>query len=148
MAGEIAGAYPSAEGKKVTLIHWQDALMNDTYNTNFRAGLQKQLVDLGVYVLLNDALEGDYDLEQTGCQTLTTKGGKRIEKVELVIRTTGGQVNTDLLQSLVPQLLSSNGVEVKSTFQLEGHDNIFAVGDVVDVSEQKQAAKVSITSQL
>jgi NADH dehydrogenase FAD-containing subunit len=144
IAGEIAATYPKSDGKKITLIHKGKSLMNDTYNSKFRKGLQTQLLDLGVNLHLGDALQGDYNFEETNGQTLTTIGGAKLEHVDLVIQATGGKVNTDLLKGLVPSLLSSNGVKVKPTFQLEGHDNIFAVGDVADLPEQKQAAKVHL----
>lgn len=144
IAGEIAATYPKSDGKKVTLIHKGKALMNDTYNAKFRSGLQKQLLDLGVNLHLGDALEGDYDFEETGGRTITTQGGEKLEGIDLVIKATGGKVNTALLQDLVPNLLSANGVKIKPTFQIEGHDRIFAMGDVVDLPEQKQAARVSL----
>ena len=143
IAGEIAATYPKSDGKKITLIHRGKQLMNDTYNDKFRKGLRTQLLDLGVNIHLGDALEGDYNFEETHGQTLTTVGGEKFENVDLVIQATGGKVNTDLLKGLVPNLISSNGVKVKPTFQLEGHDNIFALGDVANLPEQKQVAKVS-----
>ena len=46
--------------------------------------------------------------------------------------------------SLGPSALSAtNHVKVLPTFQLPGHTNIFAVGDIIEWQEQRQAAKVA-----
>ena len=39
-------------------------------------------------------------------------------------------------------MLNARGqIKVTPTFQLESHTNIYAIGDVTDLAEQKQAAK-------
>jgi len=140
LAGEIASSFKGS--KKVTLIHAQKKLINSTYNEKFRDGLQKQLLALGVNMHLGDRVEGEYDFA-SGPVDLKTKEGHSITGVDLVIPATGGSVNTYPLQALVPQSISSSGVKVKPTFQLEGHDNIYAIGDLADLPEQKQAMKTA-----
>lgn len=107
--------------------------------SRFRNSLQKQLLDLGVNLHLGDHIEGDYDFSM-GEQEIRTRNGEKLV-ADLVIQATGGSVNDAHLKNLVPNLLSRGGVKVKPTFQIEGHDNIFAIGDLADLPEQKQAAK-------
>lgn len=140
MAGEIASSFKGS--KKVTLVHAQNKLINATYNDKFRDGLKKQLIDLGVTLHLGDRIEGEYDFA-SGPVDLKTREGHSIDGVDLVIPAIGGSINSALLRNLVPQAISSNGVKVKPTFQLEGHDDIFVIGDLADLPEQKQAAKAT-----
>lgn len=39
-------------------------------------------------------------------------------------------------------------IRIENTFQLKGHDNIYAIGDVIDWQEQKQAAKAPKHAQI
>lgn len=140
MAGEIAEAYPPASGKKITIIHNKAKVLNDVYNDKLRVPLQQQAEELGISFIFNDSLEGEHAFLENP-QTLTTKNGKVLNDVDLVIVSTGGKVNTEPLAKLVPSLVNRNGVKVEPTFQIPGFKNIFAVGDVADLPEQKQAAK-------
>lgn len=140
MAGEIAEAYPPSTGKKVTIIHNQPKVLNNAYTDKLRVPLQKQAEEMGIHFILDDALEGSHDFMETP-QTLTTKKGKKLEDVDLVIESTGGKVNTYVLEKLVPTLISRNGVKVEPTLQLPGYKNIYVIGDLADLPEQKQAMK-------
>lgn len=141
MAGEIAEAYPPASGKKVTVIHNRSKVLNDVYSDKLRVPLQKQAEEMGVSFILNDSLEqGEQPFKETP-QSLRTKNGKVLDGVDLVIIATGGKVNTGPLEKLVPSLINRNGVKVEPTFQIPGFKNIFAIGDLADLPEQKQAAK-------
>lgn len=139
MAGEIAEACPPSSGKKITLIHNQPKVLNDAYTDKLRIPLQKQAEEMGVNFILGDSIEGEQFMDSP--QTLTTKKGKKLEDVDLVIRSTGGKVNTGVLEHLVPTLISRNGVKVEPTFLVPGYKNIFVIGDLADLPEQKQAMK-------
>lgn len=139
MAGEIAEAYPPSSGKQVTVIHSQPKVLNDAYTDKLRIPLQKQAEEMGIKFILGDSLEAHDFMDSP--QTLTTKKGKKLENVDLVIQSTGGKVNTQVLQKLVPTLVSRNGVKVEPTFQVPGYKNIYVVGDLADLPEQKQAMK-------
>jgi len=53
------------------------------------------------------------------------------------------------VKSLGSGVLNARGqIKVTSTFQIESHPNIYAIGDVIDWSEQKQAAKTPKHAQI
>ncbi|KIY49041.1 FAD/NAD(P)-binding domain-containing protein [Fistulina hepatica ATCC 64428] len=132
LAGEIKETYP---GKKVTIIQAFDKLLNPIYPDRFRCAFESRLAAMGIDVVYNefvDAIpEGDY-------ANVQTRSGKQIE-ADLVLPAWGPKPATGYLDS---SFLDSNGrVKVKPTLQTVGYDNIFAMGDVTDIKEAKQAAK-------
>ena len=58
------------------------------------------------------------------------------------VPTFGGRPNTSFIKPLGPDVLSPTGhVRVKHTLQLDDHPRIFALGDIIDWKEEKQAFK-------
>lgn len=143
MAGDLAEAYPVSTGKTISLVHRRPKLLNDALCDKFRDGLANRLRDMGVHLYLNDQLDelDNETLQDASSHTWTTREGHRLENVDFVIRATQCKFNTGLLANLVPHLLSKNGVIVKSTFQLEGFENVFVMGDLADLPEQRSAMK-------
>ena len=138
IAGEIMESFPT---KQVTIIQSSDNVLSNVYNSKFRNGLKKQATDLGINFIFNDRLEGDHSFE-SGPKEVVTQKGHKIPGVDLIIQATGGSIITGPIKNLVPaDQISRNGVKVQPTFQLIGHPNIFAIGDLVDLPEQKQLAK-------
>ncbi|TFK21470.1 FAD/NAD(P)-binding domain-containing protein [Coprinopsis marcescibilis] len=137
-AGEILDFFPN---KRVTLVHNQDNLLNNTYPERFRQAALARVRKTGTEVILGDRLE---ELEPSSVGTVRTKKGRTIH-ADLVIPTWGARPNTELVRkSLGSEALSLTGhVKVLPTLQLASHPRIFAVGDIIDWEEQKQAAKTS-----
>ncbi|TFK24562.1 FAD/NAD(P)-binding domain-containing protein [Coprinopsis marcescibilis] len=135
-AGELKDFFPT---KKVTIVHNQDALLNETYPEKFRRAALVRVQKTGAQVVLDDRLE---ELEPSESGTVKTKKGKTIQ-ADLVIPTWGGRPNTEFIgSSLGADALSTTGhVKVLPTLQLASHPRIFAVGDIIDWKEQKQQAK-------
>ncbi|KAJ7599214.1 FAD/NAD(P)-binding domain-containing protein [Mycena floridula] len=133
LAGEIKDSWPN---KPVTIIHGKDLLMNETYPDRFRKAVQNRIERRGVKVI-----RGDF-VDEFESKSLTTRNGHSLD-ADLVLRTRGPKPNTSFMtSSLGESSVSSNGkVKVRKTLQLEGHNNIFALGDIVDLPEQSQAMK-------
>ena len=63
--------------------------------------------------------------------------------------TFGSRPGTGFVKSLGSDVLNSLGqIKIKATFQLESYSNIYAIGDVTNLMEQKQAAKAPKHAQI
>ncbi|KAE9400383.1 FAD/NAD(P)-binding domain-containing protein [Gymnopus androsaceus JB14] len=137
LAGEIKDIWPD---KSITIINRGSKLLNDTYSSKLRVGLQRQLQDRGVKLILDDSVE-DLPVKSSGPVEITTVKGKSL-KPDLIIPTWGGKPNTAYLPS---NFLTPVGtVKVLPTLQVPSHPNIFALGDLIEWNEQKSAAKVQM----
>ncbi|KAF5364793.1 hypothetical protein D9758_009322 [Tetrapyrgos nigripes] len=148
LAGEIKDVWPD---KPVTILHRDTKLINSTYPGKYRDRLANQIKSRGVSLILNDSLDVDSEnkISTIGeVQTYTTKGGKDV-KADLVIRAYGSKPNTSFLSSPSSSTLSSfltpsGTIKTLPTLQLAGFPHIFALGDIIEWKEQKQAAKASL----
>lgn len=138
LSGELRDIYPD---KKITLVHADKHLVNDTYPDKFRKDIEKRLRARNITLLLNTRVEGE-SLPSEGLEgSVRTTDGKTIE-ADLIVPTRGGRPATAFLSTLSPNPLTSTGhVKVKRTLQLAEESNILAVGDVTDIKEQKQVGK-------
>jgi apoptosis-inducing factor 2 len=139
-------------------VHAGPQLLNSTYPDRFRRAAESSVRARGVDVILQDRI--DHIPEAGAVDGVTTLNGKVLDADLVVsdsiptspwthlelflpqVSTRGPRPNTAFISSLGPDVLTDNGyVKVKPTLQLKGYPNIFAAGDVIDVPEQKQAAK-------
>jgi len=138
LSGEIRDQYPD---KKITIVHAQDNLLNGTYPAKYR-----NYVKAGVVARKIELVLGEYVVEfpPSGSGELVFKSGNKLN-AGLVVITSGPKPNTAFIgQSLGPETLAENKlVKVEKTLQLAAHPAIFAVGDIIDWKEQKQAAKAN-----
>jgi len=138
LSGEIRDEYPE---KKITIVHAQENLLNDAYPARYRnhvkAGTAARKVDL----LLGEFVE---KFPPSGSGELVFRSGKKLD-AGLVVTVSGPKPNTDFIgKSLGPEALTeAKLVKVENTLQLSSHPAIFAVGDIIDWKEQKQAAKAN-----
>ncbi|EIN04058.1 FAD/NAD(P)-binding domain-containing protein [Punctularia strigosozonata HHB-11173 SS5] len=134
-AGEIKDIWPH---KKVTIVHGNSALLNDTYPAKYRALLERQLLARGVEILYNDFVE---EIPLPGPASITTRRGMQFDDA-LIVPTRGGRPNTDFIRSCLPNLLNDTGqIRVRPTLQTLDYPDIFAIGDCTDWNEQKQIGK-------
>lgn len=133
-------------------------MLNDTYPTKFRANIEKRVRRHGIAIV-----DGDYvDIfpEPNTTVDVMTRKGKVIKNVDLVVRCPflsyllvvlqypvqipafGARPNTAFIGSLGAGVLTEQGfVKVKPTLELQDHPGVFAVGDIINWKEQKQAGK-------
>lgn len=136
LAGEIRDEYPE---KKITIVQGSDKLLNSTYPDRFRNYMASQLRARKIDLLL-----GEYanQFPASGSGELVFSSGKRIN-AGLVVVTSGPVPNTAMIgESLGEDVLTARkNVKVLPTLQLLSHPSIFALGDIIDWNEQKQAFK-------
>ncbi|KAK0208923.1 hypothetical protein DFS33DRAFT_1306417 [Desarmillaria ectypa] len=141
-AGEIKDIWPN---KKVTIIHGGSKLLNDAYPDRFRNKMENGMKSRGVEIVYNDYLD---DIPASGVESVTTRNGKII-KADLFVPAWGPKPNTGFIASSLPGAITDKGfVKIKPTLQLASYPEIFALGDILDWKEQKQAAKANAHAAL
>lgn len=139
MAAEIKTEYPE---KEVTLIHSKVALANRELLPSVRQEVKEILVRKGVQLLLSERVS---NLEEVPVneyreyiKVLTDKGTEVASN--LVIVCNGIKINSQAYRSALEGHLASNGaVRVNEFLQVEGHTNIYAIGDCSNLKEPKMA---------
>ncbi|KAH9962986.1 FAD/NAD-P-binding domain-containing protein [Russula dissimulans] len=138
-AGEIKDAYPR---KKVTIVHSDSQLLNATYPKKYRKLAEKDVTARGINIVFNDYVD-DFD-----SSSVKTRSGRQLDG-DLVVATYGAAPGTGFVKSLGSNVLTPRGhIKVEKTFQLKSYSNIYAIGDVTDWEEQKQAAKAPKHAQI
>ncbi|KAK9244288.1 hypothetical protein V1506DRAFT_522943 [Lipomyces tetrasporus] len=138
-AGEIADVYPPSSGKHITLVHSEDLPLSKLYRDKWRSQVQDILEAVGVEVVLYAKGTNNHD----GTVTITPRDRKEPYTIEsdLVYSTLTPTPNTHVLPN---EWKDEKGfIRVTSTFQVEADSSVFAIGDLTNVKEAKQAAKAS-----
>lgn len=138
LSGEIRDEYPD---KQITIVHSQDNLLNSTYPAKYRNYVAAGVTARKVNLLLNEFV---VKFPPLGSGELVFKSGRKLN-AGLVVLASGPKPNTDFIgKSLGPEVLTDTKlVKVEKTLQLSSHPAIFAVGDILNWKEQKQAAKAN-----
>lgn len=147
LAGDLKDEHRALD---VTLVHGGAALLsgpgNKTLPERFKARLLSLLTGLGVTVRLGEkaSVQGGEPLgvlagvTRGPCSVATDKGAA-IEGVDLVFHTTGGKPNTGFLKAtqLAGALDADGFIKVAPTYAVEGHGDIFALGDCAGSPDAK-----------
>ncbi|KAH9947482.1 hypothetical protein B0H21DRAFT_807447 [Amylocystis lapponica] len=137
-AGELRDTYPN---KKITIIQRDRLLLNATYPDKFHKNLEGRLRERGVNIVFNESVD---TLPEFGTKGLVTQSGKEFPSADLVVPTYGPRVNTAFISSLGSDVLTGTGtVKINPTFELQAHPGVFAIGDIIEWKEQKQAGKAA-----
>ncbi len=144
LAGEIKSRYPE---KGVALVHSHSTLMGGWFKPELGAKLLDKLQKKGVRVIFEEAVmpEDETDPETT----FVTNKGTTIEASLLRPHPLSGVMgficfgvkpNSDYLKGggFVP-LDEQSRVRVDPYLRIEGHNNLFAIGDITNVEEPKTA---------
>jgi NADH dehydrogenase FAD-containing subunit len=157
LAGEIKAAWPD---KGVTIVEPLDDIVSGNYDDELRAELRRQLAELDVELVLGAALTEDPPGRPGEAKTFTvttgavpagavttgtvttgtvTAGAGREITADIWFRCYGVAPTTGYLGPGLAAVRQPDGyLKVTPELRLEGHDRVFAVGDVTNLPEPKR----------
>jgi apoptosis-inducing factor 2 len=139
LAGEVKAFYPE---KQVTVVDPGEDILAGPFKPALRGALRRQLDELGIRLLLRTALADDPPTPPAtlGAFEAVTEAGDRIE-ADLWYRAFGVQPVTDYLGDALATARDEAGrLRVTPELRVEGHERVFAVGDVSTAGSQMAAS--------
>jgi len=137
LAGEIKAEWP---GKDVVIVDPAPVILPDR-SAELRAEIERQLDELGVTLILDASLPAGFEVEpgvRQPFEVWLTDG--RFLSADLWLRCYGSNpVSHYLAGSLQAARRPDGRVRVADSLQVHGHDRVYAVGDITDLAESKQA---------
>lgn len=136
LAGEIASVWPD---KAVTLLDPAERLL-PAFAEEVREGLHRQLDEFGVELRLGTSLTEQPPSEPGHAKTFTvaTTGGE--VTADIWFRAYGVDVNGDYLgDGRLTERTPRGQVRVTGNLNVDGHANVYAIGDITDLAEAKMA---------
>ncbi|KAF9654184.1 FAD/NAD-P-binding domain-containing protein [Thelephora ganbajun] len=136
LAGELRDEYPT---KKITIVHSQTLILNQTYPVKFRKMVGTQFRARNIEFILNDVVES---FPESDSGEVGLKSGQKVH-ADLIVRTSGPRPNTEFLESSLGSdiLTEEKFVRVSPQLQVFSHPSVFVAGDIVDWPEEKQFGK-------
>lgn len=139
LSGEIKQDFPN---KNVILLHSRDFLCSKRLKRNTQVNLQKCVLQKGINLMLNERASNLSELQMNKCvkgQVLKTESGKEI-KVDLILPCTGVKFATEVFRSALGDSMTEHGqLKVDDFLLVEGTENIYAIGDITNIDEEKMA---------
>ncbi|XP_019394072.1 PREDICTED: apoptosis-inducing factor 2 isoform X1 [Crocodylus porosus] len=139
---EAALSNLTAHCPTITLIHSKMALADVELLPCVRQEVKEILFRKGVHILLSESVSNLQMLTLNQFQEdMVVKTDKGTEiAADLVILCTGIKINSSAYNTAFKDKMASNGaLKVNKHLQVEGYDNIYAIGDCADVKEPKMA---------
>ncbi|SCZ90809.1 BZ3500_MvSof-1268-A1-R1_Chr1-3g02272 [Microbotryum saponariae] len=151
-AGEVKGQH--GDKKNVTLVHPSKTLFSNGCKEKLGKNLTNSLTALNVKVVVNTRIDvGDLKTGPSSGRTFTLGDGSAItltgtfiflSTADFVFIGFGSTPNSELVKAFDEQLVNEKGyVKVKQSLQVAAStpelDHFYAIGDVTDVKEAKQA---------
>jgi NADH dehydrogenase FAD-containing subunit len=143
LAGEIATDFPE---KDITLVHSQPTLLQPkVFQDKMYTRLKEKLEKFNIKIILNDTIEfpKNKDTQQVnyieGTKTYVTEKNKRNIVADLTFVCTGARVNNKSILNgpLKTKINYQTGrLIVNNYLQVDGFENIFAIGDISDKEEK------------
>jgi len=142
LAGEIGYKYNTS--KKVVLVHPSEELVSPDFGNTFQTKIKSSLKNMKVTLVLGDRVEnlGDLTIGSHFKQTVKTQKGEAFD-CDLLLKCTGNGPCTTLTKTVFDSSKfdeKSNLLKVNQFLQVEGYDNVYALGDCVNTPEHKMAA--------
>jgi NADH dehydrogenase FAD-containing subunit len=146
LAGEIKAKWPD---KVVTLLDSGNDVLGDQFRPELRAELRAQLVEIGVELELGVQLRGLPGTAEAarGEFTVRTEADRKIT-ADIWFRCFGVSPVSDYLDAdLAPARRTDGFVTVGPALQVDGHENVFAIGDV-STADAKMAGRAGRQAHL
>ena len=146
LAGEIVSKWPD---KHVILLDLADDVLGERFRADLRAEFRKQLVDLGVELVLGEGLRElpPTSANQLATFTVMTNSGREIT-AEIWFECFGVTPVSDYLSGDLAAARRADGfVTVGPALQVGEHNNVFAIGDV-STADAKMAGMAGMQAQL
>ncbi|KAA9156669.1 FAD-dependent oxidoreductase [Amycolatopsis acidicola] len=137
LAGEIREVWP---GKRVTVVEKNDEILRG-FLPEVGQEVRRQLSELDIELRLGAGLTSLPPVPegQSGAFAVETEGGEEIG-ADIWFRSFGSRVNTGCLaDGRLVDLPSSGLVPVTDSLNVAGHENVYALGDIVDLADPKMA---------
>ncbi|MFB9834673.1 NAD(P)/FAD-dependent oxidoreductase [Actinoallomurus acaciae] len=136
LSGEIKAVWPD---KHVTVIDPAGELMPG-FTPQMRADLRRQLETLGVELRLGTSLLAPPPTEPGTLGSFTAATTGEAISADLWFRCHGVRPNSDYLDGDLAAARTERGqVRVTETLNVDGHDHVYAIGDLTDLDEAKMA---------
>ena len=146
LAGEIKASWPD---KHVTLLDLAGDVLGERFRPDLKAELRRQLIGLGVELLLSSALR-DGPPSHPGelrAFTVSTESGAEVS-ADIWFRCYGVTPVSDYLAGAAAGARRPDGfVDVTPYLQVAGQDRVFAIGDVA-AADHKMAGIATRQAQL
>lgn len=134
MAGEIKTDFPD---KTITIVHAGERLIEFLAPPASQKAL-KWLQAKGIGVMFGDRLDVEHGVTSLGPGSYTTRKGVKMD-ADYVFFATGSRPDSSWLkESFARALGPDDRLKVDGYFVVEGHPNVFALGDITDIKEAKQ----------
>uniref|UniRef100_H2Z7T6 Ferroptosis suppressor protein 1 n=1 Tax=Ciona savignyi TaxID=51511 RepID=H2Z7T6_CIOSA len=147
LAGELKTAFPD---KEITIVTSSNHLVTTRSKPGFQKKLNETLRHKNITVLFGERVSniGSLPINQyVKDQVVTTESGKEIA-AELVIPCTGTKINKEFYQEALADAMTPHGaLEVNEYFEVKGHGNVLAIGDVTAIDEEKMAFLANIHAE-
>jgi NADH dehydrogenase FAD-containing subunit len=136
LSGEIKAVWPD---KQVTVVDPAEQLVPG-FRPELREALHHQLDAVGVDVRLGTALTAEPPTEPARAGTFTVATTDGEVTADIWFRCHGVRVNGGYLDGALADARTPEGrVRVTGTLNVEGHRNVYALGDITDLAEAKMA---------
>lgn len=139
LAGEIRDVWPD---KRITIVDPAAELVPG-YAEEFRAELVRQLAELKVEVRLGAAFDAEPDVEPGRAGDVRASIGGETVEADIWFRAYGASTNSGYLGEGLAPLNGRGQIAVTAKLNVDGHVNVYAVGDLTDVAEEKRAGAAS-----
>ncbi len=135
-ARDFQGIHPS--DIRTVIVHPEGRLLPEL-SGRLAAFAQKELQQRGVEVMLNTKITG------TGDGYVEVEGGQRIDAYTLIW--TGGVMPNPVVAKLDTKRGHHGGLVVDATLAVQGHPNVWALGDCAEVPKGQSGATYAPTAQ-